>query len=185
MSKVYQCIECGYCDDSNTNWRGYVKCTKLGIFVDPHGSACYRSIEKPQTYRSNCYLTTAMCSILKFDDNCKYLNTLRTFRDNYMKHEPMYLPLLIEYDVVGPLISNNLNNDINKTEIATKMLNHYIIPAVICIEAQDYDQAIDIYTTMTKNLVNYYNIPFIQIPKLNEDTIDMSTLGKARVREAY
>lgn len=185
MSKVFQCIECGYCDTDNTNWKGYVKCTKLGIYVDPNSNSCYRSIERAQPYSSGCYLTTAMCNILGFDDDCKYLNILRSFRDDYMKFDPVCLPLLMEYDMLGPLVSKHLNNDVNNKQIANIMLNKYIIPACVCISAHDYEQAIEIYTSMTKSLIGYYNIPFINIPNMNEESIDINTLGKARIKRIY
>lgn len=181
MAKVYNCIDCGYADTSNTNWRGYIKCEIRGIFVDPNSNACYRAIERP-TPSSNCYITTTMCSVLNYSDDCKYLKTLRDFRDKYMKYDPKCLPLLLEYDKVGPLISQAINQDKQKETVAKAMFDNYIIPAVCSIEAQDYDQALELYVNMTDSLRNHYGISPVTLRQEDFEKVDYDTLGKSRVR---
>ena len=56
------------------------------------------------------------------DDNY-YLNSLREFRNNYMQQNKKYLPLLAEYDIIGPIISNRILNYKNKAKFELPSLN--------------------------------------------------------------
>lgn len=105
-----------------------------------------------------CYLTTAMCEVLGYDDHSVILDSLRESRDNHMKNNKEYLPLLEAYDKIGPILSEKILNDKNKTRTAHIMLIEYITPAINSINNQDYDNAIEIYIDMTLNLMDYYKI---------------------------
>ncbi len=132
---------------------------------------------------SSCYLTTIMCVILNYKDDNYYLNTLRSFRDNVMKKDPKYFPLLITYDTIGPIISYELMKDKDKKEIATAFFNNYITKSVLAIEENKPNTAINIYKAMTYELAKKYhlNIDLLSPPKL--DDIDMNSLGHAKVKE--
>lgn len=124
----------------------------------------------------NCYLTTIMCQILGYSDNNYYLQTLRKFRNEKMKTNVNYLPLLVTYDVIGPQIVNKLNKDPHKKEIATAYFDHYITKSVTAIEEGRNQTAINIYIGMTNALAEHYNINTnIIMPDLNE--IDINSLG--------
>lgn len=128
-----------------------------------------------------CYLTTIMCQLLGFQDNNYYLNTLRAFRDNVMKTNINYAPLLLAYDVIGPTIAEKLSEDKNGKVIAKTFFDKYIIPSVMAIYRGKTQKAIDIYTTMTTTLAEYYNINTDVIyPMITE--IDQKHLGHGRVR---
>ena len=131
---------------------------------------------------SGCYLTTIMCKLLGYSDDNYYLNKLRYFRDNVMKTNGEYIPLLITYDVIGPMISKKLASDKYGKEIAKVYFDKYITKSVEAIEAEKYQNAINIYTAMTDSLAERYgiNITFI---KPNIKAIDMNYLGHARVRK--
>ena len=128
---------------------------------------------------SGCYLTTIMCKLLDFQDNNYYLNTLRKFRDDVMKTNPKYIPLLLMYDSIGPMISYELERDPNGEEIATLFFNNYIIKSVTAIEEGKNDTAINIYKSMTYVLADRYNIA--NNNELNNN-YDYNTLGHARKR---
>ena len=131
---------------------------------------------------SGCYLTTAMCHILGYPDNNYYLQTLRTFRDNILKQDIKYLPLLVLYDQVGPQIAYSLEQDENKEIIAQTMFTKYITPAVSAIEENKTETATNIYVAMTNVLAERYNIN-TNIITINEKEIDMTTLGHGRIRK--
>ena len=89
---------------------------------------------------SGCYLTTIMCKLLGYPDNNYYLNTLRNFRDNVMKTNPKYIPLLLTYDFVGPMISYELEKDPNGKEISKVFFDKYITKSVEAIEEKKYEK---------------------------------------------
>ena len=139
-----------------------------------------------------CYLTTAMCNILGYEDNNQYLETLRKFRDETLKKDYKYLPLLLMYDVIGPQIAYELNKDPNRNSIAKMLFDDpkagYIQKAVIAIEEKKIEDAVNIYVAMTKSLAKRYNINtnilYVSPESINPNTIDINTLGhgKSRIR---
>lgn len=157
-------MQCDYLD-----WYGgilgYYYCRKDDTRIDKNtinnycdNSLNYRNcpIYNKSSSNGGCYLTTAMCNILGYEDHCYALDTLRDFRDNYMKKTPECLPLLEDYDLIGPKISQKLEEDKNKIRTANIMLTEFITPAIICIKREDYDNAIEIYEDMTLGLMDYY-----------------------------
>lgn len=148
----------GYCERKGRNAKGSdYKC-------DSYCEAYSRSrSEKENLYEkdgssSGCYLTTMICKWLGYNDDNYYLNTLRKFRDNNMKTNKEYRPLLVIYDVVGPVISDSLANDPNGKNVSLAFFNTYITKAVGAIEAEKEKMAIDIYRAMTEDLADHYGI---------------------------
>lgn len=132
--------------------------------------------------QSSCYLTTIMCQLLGYSDDNYYLNKLRFFRDNVMKKDSNYIPLLLVYDVIGPMISSKLAHDEYGHEIAQVYFDKYITKSVHAIECEKYQEAINIYTAMTDALAERYGINTTFV-KPDIKGIDMKYLGHARVRK--
>ncbi len=135
---------------------GYVDRKTRDNYCD--NSLKYRDCPIYRQGNTGCYLTTCMCEILGYDDDCYVLNTLRDFRDNYMKQNEECLPLLDDYDTVGPIIADKLSNDEDKEFNAKIMLYFYIKPAIECIKKEEHDKAVGIYKDMTINLMHKYDI---------------------------
>lgn len=155
----YTCSDCDYINLIDKNSYGEAYCSKRRHYYDPSDSAC-NYFERGGKYigsNSTCYLTTAVCDILGYKDNCYYLNSLRNIRDSYMAKEVDCYDLLKEYKEIGPKIVENLYNDPDKEQIAQIMLNHYIKPAIETFE-NNKDDAVDIYIEMTNNLIDKYDI---------------------------
>lgn len=157
-------MQCDYLDYKG-GWLGGYYCNKQDKSIDKStvntycdNSLNYRNCPTFNKSSSPCYLTTAMCNILGQEDDGPVLNTLRHFRDTYMKNTPECKPLLEDYDTVGPIIAENLNSDKDKTLTANIMLYFFINPAIKSIIEEDYDNAIEIYKDMTINLMEKYNI---------------------------
>lgn len=158
------CGECKYLNLEDKNRYGDYYCAIKHKYYPISDTTCssfdYRDsrTSSPISMGGYCYITTAVCQILGYDDNCDYLNTLRSLRDNYMKKEVDCFTMLEEYKLVGPEIVKNLIKDNNKEEKAHELLTEYIIPAVINIKKGAYEKAILTYTIMTNSLINEYNI---------------------------
>lgn len=75
-----------------------------------------------------------------------------------MLTKPSLISILYEYDVIGPIIANNILNDQNKEQIATHLYNNYIIVVVRLIENKNYDLAIKKYTEMVNLIKKLYNV---------------------------
>lgn len=156
------CRECLKMDlsDRNRYDNNEAYCTERRHYYNINDRACSTYFEYDENRRSTsstCYITTIVCNILKYDDNCDCLNTLRKFR-NYMLTQPCLLSILYEYDVIGPIISKYIEEDKNKEQIANNLYNNYIKPTVTLIENKDYSLAINKYTDMVNILKKLYNI---------------------------
>ena len=186
-----QCIQCINMDLNDKNKYGDALCKDRNRYYDPYSSACSNieyadsSLKKREDEytkgSSCCYITTAVCTTLGLDDNCKYLKELRNFRDNYMMKHQEYIPLLIEYEVIGPIISRHIKQD---KDTAQTMLETYISKAIALIHQESYESAIGTYKLMVEYLKNKYNLTNLSIDMNDIDfnAISQEDLNKEKVR---
>jgi hypothetical protein len=92
----------------------------------------------------NCFITTAVCRQLGKSDNCHELETLRAFRDGWMKQNGMQ-EFIDEYYVKAPAIVQTLAARKDSDLIFSSFYTHYITPAVAAIEKNLYRTAFEIY----------------------------------------
>ena len=192
MALESYCAACTYMSESGSG--GKYWCERKGQDILANTPRCYNFCEaysrsnyaRQNMYdnavhssSSGCYLTTIMCKILKYPDDNYYLNTLRRFRDEVMKPNPKYIPLLLMYDNIGPMIAHELEHDSARKEIAYTFFTHYITPSVMAIENEKYDAAVYIYKSMTEALAQRYNIN--STVDLNTE-YDYETLGHGKKR---
>ncbi len=160
--------------------RSYIKldsniCEKVSI--DSRDADKYGSFTP-----SGCYITTIVCNILGYDDNCEILQILRDFRDNYLKRNPdKYLNLLMEYDQIGPSISDLIYKHEDRERLSLEVLKNFLIPCVISIKKCDYDNAVTRYQNMVYYLQGRLGIILTKVElDLNAD-YDLDTIGKGRI----
>ncbi len=157
---VYRCYECGLMnmDDHNRYKYSECWCNYHRRYYEPDSRACSHAIPRQSGNSGNCYITTAICDILGFEDDCDYLRTLRGFRDNYMMNKSELFPLLEEYDEIGPIISDCLWNDENKESVANNILEFGIKPSYFFIKDGDEESAIKTYVNMVNALKDLYGL---------------------------
>lgn len=101
---------------------------------------------------TGCYLTTLMCELLGYEDDCFELTYLRDFRQNYMQNNIEGQKLLSQYKDISHPIVKKLHMRLDKKEIALKMKNNYIISAIERIENGNPEGGIAIYKDMVAYL---------------------------------
>ena len=198
MALENYCAACTYLGEK-TDYTGKYYCEKKGDYyyaTDPKCSRFCEAYSRRNSARENmydnseshlnnskrCYLTTIMCKLIGYEDNNYYLNTLRKFRDTFMKTNSEYQQLLAIYDIIGPQVSQKLESDPNGKEIANTFFNKYISNATMAIEANKNQSAINIYVAMTHALAEKYQIQIPDSKEINIDEIDKTTLGHGKVR---
>ncbi len=112
---------------------------------------------------NGCFITTTLCNILNYEDNSEVLNTLRRLRDNYMIGKEEYNDLLVEYYVVGPIISDCLLKEKEKFVVAESLYQKYILPACKLVINNKNEDAIIQYISMVDELKTRYQIPDVKI----------------------
>lgn len=185
---------CSICENlrlSDTSKDFYGKelcyCKEKCKYVKKDGEICRDVLISSSNYSrlgsyspSGCYITTIACEILGYDDNCELLNTLRDFRENYLKKNlDKYLPILQQYDFIGPMISNGIRSMENNKRFALMIMSYYLLPCAQEIKNNNYEKAIEIYKDMVLLLTSTFGISLTigeNIPYNFED------LGKGRVR---
>ena len=166
----YNDQQCGSCyslrsmeDDSimfngGCNEKGHCIVLKAVYYPDDNICSYYQNKEK-FVPGGGCFITTIVCRMLGFDNNCGVLNTLRDFRNNVMQKDKKYKGILYEYDTVGPEIAEQLEAE-GDMELVNAMYNFYIQPTARLIEEGKKEEAIARYTEMTKSLEDYYGLEF-------------------------
>lgn len=181
------CGDCEYLDRKNeySDWfsgdRKY-RCTIKNEYKKVSEEAC-NSIKNYKTsgsyQNSGCYITTLICNVLGYSDDHVVLRTLRNFRESYLKTKPEFIPMLQEYDQIGPMISRHLEDEINNQYTANLVLTYFIIPCVDAIQHQKYIEAVQYYEEMVEYFKQKYDLKNIQIDYNKE--YDIETLGKGRI----
>ncbi|MDO4963434.1 MAG: hypothetical protein Q4E75_05020 [bacterium] len=185
------CAHCTYLKLDTGDYNGKFYCDKKGEWHLATDVECYRfcraysrddnsiknAIEYSNSHSSSgCYLTTMICDILKLDDNNMYLNTLRGFRKNILQKDDKYKAMLVEYDIIGPKISEALKNDPLKEKIALVNFENYIKKIKVLIDNKENENAINLYKQMTNNLKVFYNIND-NVTTLQIDNADIKASG--------
>lgn len=187
------CGQCAHLDLKNKESytsRDRYYCNECHRYQELTDKACYNFINDSSRGRqtggytpSGCYITTIVVNTLGYEDNCTLLNILRDFRDKVLKVSPEYISILMEYDIVGPMISERIQNHPCKMTLCMALMEHYLIPCVDLIKDKKYQKAIAIYTDMVETLKGIFQLKSYQ-PSTEVDisSLDYENLGKGRIR---
>lgn len=106
---------------------------------------------------SACYLTSA-CVISKgLPDNCEELETLRNFRDTYMKYDKSMCCDIKHYYDVAPSIVENINKKQSAKAIWEQVYDNMILPCVELIKKGKLADAYRLYKEYSITLEEEYN----------------------------
>lgn len=167
-------FEAGACINQNTKYY----CDWYKAYYYPDDSCDHYSTTAP-----TCYITTMVCDVLGYGDDCEGLKVLRDFRDNVLQKNVAYLPLLMEYDVVGPQIAHCIKEEYDKThdkELWQKCYEHYLVPTIDFIKNNEFDKAIIKYNNMINSLKVYFGITD---QKITIENYDMSVGGHGYIKK--
>lgn len=167
-----KCGDCEYFkdkDDDNkpfdTKWANYEQghCTWYRCFYWADDTCSHQKKRGSYTF-SLCYITTVVCNILGYNDDCGVLQSLRNLRDNVMQKDEKYAKTLYEYDTVGPKIASKLQED-RDIELATALYNFYLVPTALLVNEEKYDEAVHRYQEMTTGLKDAFGIDETVMPQ--------------------
>ena len=113
-----------------------------------------------ESKRHGYYVVSAVCEILGLEDKTSYLNRFIYFRDIIL---PELCPSIIsQYEFYGPIFAEKIRGEENKEEIASCIFDYYIFDMVNCIKNEKYQDALNIFKAMIKELKTRY----IETPKV-------------------
>lgn len=183
---------CNDCIKLETDNRASLKetkyyCKELHQYKNPNEEQCsYFSYNRESNKKPNdgftpsgCYITTMVCNILGYEDNCSLLSLLRKFRENVLKCDFRYYQLLIQYDMIGPVLSKAILEKEDNYSYALHMCTDFLLPCASLIKEGMLDGAVEVYKNMVQSLSEDFNI-VIPEPKRSAN-YEINTLGKARI----
>jgi len=102
-----------------------------------------------------CFLTTACTAARGLPDDCMELQTLRAFRDGYMKQQASDgMAVIKEYYKTAPAVVAAINARDDAPEIYDWMYRDLVVPSVRYIHGGQTARALDYYAEFTLNLSN-------------------------------
>lgn len=105
---------------------------------------------------SDCFITTATCRSKNLPDDCHELETLRAFRDKYMKENESMKADVQEYYKIAPTICRNIDKLKNSNEIYDDIWKDYLKDAVAAVDTCEFEMAYKIYKKMVLELKDKY-----------------------------
>ena len=177
---------CGDCAKFDMNqkeyWGDRYYCVEKYKYREANEEACTNFIKKPEGGYTpcGCFITTIVCIKLGYQDNCDLLETLRFLRKNYLKNTDEGRKLLQEYDIIGPVISQEIAKCPAKDSLI--LVQKYLLPCYNSIKQNQYEDAIKIYTNMVNELRERFSYAFIDANLDYNLKSSEEDLGKGRIR---
>jgi len=105
-----------------------------------------------------CFITTAVCKNSSKPDECYELQTLRNFRDNWLRKQPDGEILIQKYYHVAPKIVTLIDQSPNSSEVYDTINREYIEPCLEYIESGKMEACKNHYTDMVNTLAKRYQV---------------------------
>lgn len=110
---------------------------------------------KPETLM--CFLTTACVRYYNLQDDGYELNTLRHYRDNYLKSTASGKNLVEQYYRISPEIVSHVERDEDKSKVYA-FIHNRVLKACEQIDQHKYPSAKRTYKGMVEHLLTRYNL---------------------------
>lgn len=94
-------------------------------------------------FDDGCFITTAVCEVMGYADNCHVLSTLRQFRDTWLTDN--HPDEISTYYTTAPSIVEKLGKMVDKEALYGMFYTKYLLPAVRFIEHGEYEAAYETY----------------------------------------
>lgn len=102
-----------------------------------------------------CYLTSACVKAKGLPDDCHELETLRKFRDEWLKAREGGEKAVLEYYRIAPGITDAINERSDAAEIWERVYRELVLPCVALIEQGKHEDAYELYREMARALEQY------------------------------
>lgn len=103
-----------------------------------------------------CYLTSACMYARGMSDDCYELQTLRNYRDTWLKSFEEGRIIIRQYYEIAPKIVSEINKTKNSKEIYEMLYEKMVVPCVKFIEQKKNQEALELYRNMTLLLEKQY-----------------------------
>lgn len=143
--------------------QGDYYCTKKGDYVneDVYYKYCRNwDYSDCPIYKGDssggCYLTSACMYAKGLPDDCYELETLRHFRDTWLKNSKEGNQVVKQYYEIAPKIVSAINDTKDSKAVYEMLYEKMVKPCVVFIEQKRYQEALELYRNMTLKLEKEY-----------------------------
>lgn len=113
-------------------------------------------IYKHESSSGSCYLTSACTAARGLPDDCYELQTLRRFRDKWLKQQPDGILLIARYYEVAPKIVTAIDARDDRLAVYDSIYQELVIPCVKLIEQENFAETQTLYRMYTESLEKKY-----------------------------
>lgn len=113
-------------------------------------------IYKHQSSSGGCYLTSACTAARGLPDDCHELQTLRRFRDEWLKKQPDGILLIARYYKIAPKIVAAIEAREDRLDVYERIYQELVLPCVKMIEDKNLQSAFGLYQKYTLRLEEKY-----------------------------
>ena len=113
-------------------------------------------IYKHESSSGGCYLTSACTAARGLPDDCYELQTLRRFRDEWLKYQPDGVLLIAKYYEIAPKIVERIDAQEDRLRVYDEIYCNLVAPCVKMIEDGNFADALKLYHEFTLRLENNY-----------------------------
>ena len=103
-----------------------------------------------------CYVTSACVEAMGLPDDCYELETLRRYRDTWLKNTDEGSDIIRMYYKIAPKIVEAIDKRADRECIYKMIYGNMVKPCVELIEHQKYQEALELYRKMTLELEKNY-----------------------------
>ncbi len=103
-----------------------------------------------------CYITTAVCERQNKADDCYELQTLRSFRDQYLLETEEGRAIVSEYYEIAPAIVMAVGMQRDSDRIYERLLKQYLSPCIRYVEEGEKEACKELYCRMVGELKERY-----------------------------
>ncbi|MCM1038529.1 MAG: hypothetical protein NC434_04335 [Ruminococcus sp.] len=103
-----------------------------------------------------CYVTTAVCESLHKRPDCKEIQVMKKYRDEYLLKQPEGPQIIEEYYDIAPTIVKRIDKSVEAEEKYRYLWEHYLRFCVSMIEAGQYEECGETYQKMVEELKEEY-----------------------------
>ncbi len=107
---------------------------------------------------SGCFLTTATCRVMGFEDDCDVLQAYRKYRDNILLSDSDGFSIIQEYYRIAPNIIKQIDAQPNSYEIYKKMWDNYLSVGYKLLQEKKYTDAKQLYIKLVTELLQEYKV---------------------------
>ena len=137
--------------DKEYNIQNKTYASAHGNYSEQHSYSSYSS-------DSSCFLTTATCQVMNYNDNCDVLQMYRHYRDEILSQDQDGPGIIRQYYEIAPEILKRIDALPDPMAVYTSMWHDYLLPGYQLLLEHRYSEAKKLYIKLVTILMKRFNL---------------------------